>query len=111
MRTSVSGNSLAVHVDRRQPAQQNRGVDFATRFGANLSRCRVRAGLSQEELGVRASLHRTAVGQLERGERVARADTLVKLAGSLGVPPAELLEGLDWTPGGTTVGKLQIREE
>jgi transcriptional regulator with XRE-family HTH domain len=57
-------------------------------------------------LAVRASLHRTAVGQLERGERVARADTLVKLAGSLGIPPGDLLDGLAWEPGGTRVGRL-----
>jgi transcriptional regulator with XRE-family HTH domain len=95
-------------VVRGRPRAHNASVDFATRFGENLSRCRIRAGLSQEELGVRASLHRTAVGQLERGERVARADTLVKLAGSLAVPPEELLDGLEWTPGGTTVGKLRV---
>jgi transcriptional regulator with XRE-family HTH domain len=78
----------------------------ARRVGANLRRARERADLSQEELAVRASLHRTAVGQLERGERVARADTLVKLAGSLGIPPGELLDGLVWEPGGTRVGRL-----
>jgi transcriptional regulator with XRE-family HTH domain len=78
----------------------------ARRVGANLRRARKRADLSQEELAVRASLHRTAIGQLERGERVARADTLVKLAGSLGIPPGELLDGLHWEPGGTRVGRL-----
>ena len=78
----------------------------ARRVGANVRRARKRADLSQEELAVRASLHRTAVGQLERGERVARADTLVKLAGSLGIPPGELLDGLQWEPGGTRVGRL-----
>jgi transcriptional regulator with XRE-family HTH domain len=66
----------------------------ADQFGRNLAYCRRRAKLSQEELAVRASLHRTAVGQLERGERVARVDTVVKLAGSLGVPPGELLDGM-----------------
>jgi len=79
-------------------------MDVAASFGRNLARCRKRAGLSQEELAVRASLHRTAVGQLERGERVARVDTLVKLAGSLGMPPGELLEGMSWDPGGTRLG-------
>lgn len=53
---------------------------FATRFGANLSYCRHRAGpIPQEELGMLADLHRAAVGQLQRGERVARTDTLVRL--------------------------------
>jgi transcriptional regulator with XRE-family HTH domain len=86
-------------------------LDFAKRFGQNLARCRRRAGLSQEELGVRASLHRTAIGQLERGERVARTDTLVKLAGSLSVAPEVLLEGLQWTPGRMTLGELSVGED
>jgi transcriptional regulator with XRE-family HTH domain len=82
-------------------------VDVAANFGRNLAECRKRAKLSQEELAVRASLHRTAVGQLERGERVARVDTLIKLAGSLGIPPGQLLEGMGWAPGGTTVGQFR----
>jgi transcriptional regulator with XRE-family HTH domain len=86
-------------------------LDFATRFGRNLARCRRRAGLSQEELGVRASLHRTAVGQIERGERVARTDTLVKLAGSLSVRPEELLDGLEWEPGRMTLGELSVEQD
>ncbi|HEV7398903.1 MAG TPA: helix-turn-helix transcriptional regulator [Solirubrobacterales bacterium] len=82
-------------------------MDIAASFGRNLARCRKRAKLSQEELAVRASLHRTAVGQLERGERVARVDTLIKLAGSLGIPPGELLDGMGWAPGGTTMGQFE----
>jgi transcriptional regulator with XRE-family HTH domain len=82
---------------------------FAVRFGANLAYCRNRAGdISQEELGMRADLHRTAVGQLERGERVARSDTLVKLAGSLDVPYDELLDGLLWTPSIRTAGVMDV---
>jgi transcriptional regulator with XRE-family HTH domain len=81
-------------------------VNPTARFGANLARCRRRMKLSQEELAVRASLHRTAVGQLERGERVARVDTLIKLAGSLGIPPEDLLDGMGWDPGGTRLGRF-----
>lgn len=88
---------------------RRRNDAFARRFGANLAYCRNRAGhLSQEELGFRAGLHRTAVGQLERGERVARTDTLVKLAGSLGIPYDELLDGLLWTPGSWQAGTLAV---
>lgn len=81
-------------------------MKVADQFGRNLAYCRRRAKFSQEELAVRASLHRTAVGQLERGERVARVDTVVKLAGSLGIPPGELFDGMGWDPGGTRVGKF-----
>lgn len=85
--------------------------DIAAQFGTNLARRRKRAHLSQEELAVRASLHRTAIGQLERGERTARIDTLVKLAGSLDLPPGELLDGMGWTPGGTRVGQFTASGE
>lgn len=83
-------------------------MDIAARFAENLARCRKRADLSQEELGVRASLHRTEISQLERGLRVARIDTLVKLAGGLAVSPIELLDGIDWSPGRTTVGEFNV---
>ena len=83
-------------------------VDIAARFAENLLRCRKRADMSQEELGLRASLHRTEISQLERGLRVARIDTLVKLSGALAISPIELLEGIEWTPGHTTYGQFSV---
>lgn len=74
------------------------GLGLARRFGENVMIYRRRAGLSQEELGFRASLHRTEISQLERGTRLARIDTLIKLAGALSVPPGDLLKGMAWTP-------------
>jgi transcriptional regulator with XRE-family HTH domain len=86
-------------------------VNVAERFGENLRRCRRRAGLSQEETAVRASLHRTALGLLERGERVARVDTLVKLMGALEVDADELLRGLEWLPGVTHRGRFSVPDK
>lgn len=76
------------------------GADLtvAQQFAANLIRCRKRAGISQEEVGFLASLHRTEVGLLEQGKRLPRIDTFVKLTAALEVEPAELLDGIDWTP-------------
>lgn len=85
-------------------------MDIAARFGQNIARCRKRAGQSQEELSIRASLHRTEVSQLERGLRLARIDTLVKVAGALEVSPAELLAGIEWSPGSATVGAFSVAE-
>lgn len=73
--------------------------EVAAYFAANLRRVRKAAGISQEEVGRRSSLHRTEVGLLERGARVPRIDTMVKLASALDVPPDRLLEGISWTPG------------
>lgn len=74
------------------------------RFGRNLARARREAGLSQEELARRASLHRTEIGMLEHGQRVARIDTVVKLAGAMASEPGDLLEGIHWTPSDTSGG-------
>lgn len=73
-------------------------MNVAERFGRNLFLCRRRACLSQEHLAARADLHRTEIGLLERGERVARVDTLMKLAGALEADPADLLRGIAWMP-------------
>lgn len=86
-------------------------IDIAARFGDNLAACRKRAGISQEELSVRASLHRTEVSQLERGLRLPRIDTLLKLLGSLEISADELLVGLEWTPGGMVYGSFRFDGE
>jgi len=83
-------------------------VDIAARFGKNIARCRRHAGFSQEELSIRASLHRTEVSQLERGLRLARIDTLIKLTGALGVSADALLDGIDWRPGSATLGEFSV---
>jgi transcriptional regulator with XRE-family HTH domain len=80
----------------------------AERFGANLVRCRKAADLSQEELGFRANLHRTEIGMLERGVRLARIDTLVKLSGALEVEPADLLDGISWQVGARPLGSFEV---
>ena len=82
-------------------------MTVAERFGENLMIYRRRADLSQEELGFRASLHRTEIGELERGVRVPRIDTLVKLAGALSVPPGDLLKGIVWLPGRNRPGRFR----
>jgi transcriptional regulator with XRE-family HTH domain len=63
-------------------------MNVATQFSENLLLIRRRAGLSQEELGFRASLHRTEISQLERATRVPRIDTLIKLPGRSRCRPA-----------------------
>ena len=87
--------------------------DVAARFSENLIRCRKRAGLSQEELGYRASLHRTEVSLLERGVRTPRIDTLIRLAGSLSAPVGDLVAGIEWTPGYTQIvdGGFEVAEQ
>jgi transcriptional regulator with XRE-family HTH domain len=81
-------------------------VNVAEKFGHNLFMTRRRAGLSQEQLAELASLHRTEIGMLERGIRLPRIDTLVKLMGALEADADELLVGLAWLPGATRSGRF-----
>jgi len=85
-------------------------VSIAERFGRNLARIRRAANVSQDELSVRASVHRTEISQLERGLRLARIDTLIKLASSLEATADELLEGIDWKPGESRRGQFRESE-
>lgn len=82
-------------------------MDLRERVAENLRIARKHADLSQEEVGVRASLHRTEISLLERATRLPRVDTLVKLAGALGVEPGELLNGIAWEPGETRPGSFK----
>ena len=83
----------------------------AVLFGKNLARARKRADLSQEALSVMSSLHRTEISQLERGLRMARIDTLVKLAASLEASADDLLAGIEWQPGEIRRGGFGAAEE
>jgi len=69
------------------------------RFAENLISLRGRAGLSQERTAERAGLHQTELSLLERGLRLPRLDTIVKLAGAIEVEPCELLAGMAWRLG------------
>lgn len=84
---------------------------IAERFGKNLVRYRRRAGISQEELGFRGDLHRTEIGMLERGVRLARIDTLIKLMGALEVSADELLAGMHWQPINMVRGSFDLDSE
>jgi transcriptional regulator with XRE-family HTH domain len=85
-------------------------MEVARRFGENLRQLRKVADVSQEELGLRCSLHRTEIGLLERGARVPRIDTLIKIASGLGVRiDCALLDGISWTPGTTQAGGFKIK--
>jgi len=48
-------------------------------------------GISQEELGFRAKLHRTYIGAIERAEKNLSVDNIEKIARALEVEPHQLL--------------------
>jgi transcriptional regulator with XRE-family HTH domain len=71
-------------------------MDFKKRFGDNLRRFRLEAGLSQLELSRRCDMDRAGVWSLEQGYRQPTLLTLVKLAGVLGTDLDALARGIGW---------------
>ncbi len=69
------------------------------RFAENLILLRRRSDLSQEKTAERSGLHKTEISLLERGLRLPRLDTIVKLAGAVEVEACELLVGMAWSLG------------
>lgn len=78
--------------------------DPMDRFGLLLVRQRLRAGLSQEDLGWVVQMHRTEISSYERGLRQPRLDTLLQLAAAVKTQPPDLLSGMRWIPGETISG-------
>ncbi|KQA24477.1 MULTISPECIES: helix-turn-helix domain-containing protein [Vibrio] len=64
-------------------------------IGQNIRLIRQAKCISQEQLADMTELHRTYIGSVERGERNISIINLVKIAFSLEVKPAKLLEGID----------------
>jgi transcriptional regulator with XRE-family HTH domain len=63
------------------------------RIGQRVRAARLEAGLTQEDLAVRAGVRLAVVGRLERGVvNDPHASTLTAIASALGVPVADLLE-------------------
>jgi transcriptional regulator with XRE-family HTH domain len=68
--------------------------ELLQRFGDRLRIARDELGLSQEELAMRASLDRSYVGSIERGERNVSLVNITKLADALNTSPGHLLRDI-----------------
>ncbi|WP_460615837.1 helix-turn-helix domain-containing protein [Hymenobacter seoulensis] len=55
-------------------------ISIAIRFGARVRILRQLKGYSQEELAYKASLHRTYIGMIERGEKNITLANIEKIA-------------------------------
>jgi transcriptional regulator with XRE-family HTH domain len=71
-------------------------VECAHLLGQNLADLRQKRDLSQILTAERAGLHRTEISLIERGLRIPRLDTIVKLAGAVEADPCALLAGMAW---------------
>jgi transcriptional regulator with XRE-family HTH domain len=71
---------------------------LAERFAANVVWFRHKADLTQQDLADRVGMNRTALSALERGLRVPRLDTILKLVAGLEVDSCDLVAYMWWDP-------------
>ena len=65
------------------------------KVGRRIRELRQKKGWSQEKLAEEAGLHRTYIGQVERGEKSIGVENLVRIARALGVRVAAVFVGVD----------------
>jgi transcriptional regulator with XRE-family HTH domain len=61
-------------------------------FGECVRRCRVGLGLSQEKFAEHCGLHRTYIGQVERGEKNISFVNILRIATALKTTPSKLFD-------------------
>lgn len=95
-RIECRATHAAVIVDQRDggpPAWKHSAEHCA--LGLAVRGLRGQQGISQEELGSRAGLHRNYVGAIERGEINPTFRVLLKLERGLRIPLIEMVETFD----------------
>ncbi len=84
---------------------------LAKAIAARLKFLREGAGLSQQEVAVKADLSLSLVAKMEQGKKAdPRASTLLALAGALGVPAGRLLDDLFPSPHAATADEKALAE-
>jgi transcriptional regulator with XRE-family HTH domain len=83
--------------------------DLTEAFGERLIVARFEFGrASQEVVAERAGIHRTQMSLLEGGDRLPNLETVVRVAGGVGLSAGELLGPIRWEPG--TPGRFILTE-
>jgi len=70
-------------------------MEISNAFGKALRDQRVKAGLTQEQLGLEADLRRTFVSLLELGQQQPTITTIFKLSKALNLLPSELISNVE----------------
>ena len=65
------------------------------KVGRRIRELRQKKGWSQEKLAEEAGLHRTYIGQVERGEKSIGVENLFRVARAVGSKAADLVRGID----------------
>lgn len=65
-----------------------------TSIGKNIKKKRESKSWNQEELALRTNLSTPYIGMIERGEKIPRLETFIRIANTLDATSDELLEGV-----------------
>ena len=79
-------------------------IDVKSLLGAEVKRRRSRLGISQEELGERAALHRTYVSDVEAGKRNLSLESLERLARALDSSLSSVFDAVEARAGNLSPG-------
>lgn len=69
-------------------------MDIKKQFGQAVKKYRQNLGISQEQLALKANLHRTYVGAIERGERNISLENIEKLVKALEIFISDLFKNI-----------------
>ena len=78
-----------------QPGPGRNGQPFASMLGSRIRDLRIRAGLTQAELG--SPRTRSFISAVEHGRSLPSLRALLQMSERLGVPASVLLDELEWT--------------
>lgn len=92
---------------RKRTAGSGASAEPSLQFVANLARWIAEREMTPREVAARADIDSAHLRLILSGKRVVQLDTMVKLAGALGVAPAELLVGVRWVPDGEGGGEFR----
>ncbi|WP_217272830.1 MULTISPECIES: helix-turn-helix domain-containing protein [Paraburkholderia] len=90
-RTDIEGNSHLPPAVREPEPVASSQCRLGSVFAGNVRRRHIELGFSQEALAERASVHRTYVRMLERGEKNVTIYNIERIADALEAEPASLL--------------------
>jgi transcriptional regulator with XRE-family HTH domain len=74
---------------------QSEQTDPRISFGKAVRKIRQRRGISQEKLAELAGIHRTYIGDVERGTRNLALVNMTRIAKALGLPLSELIREME----------------
>jgi transcriptional regulator with XRE-family HTH domain len=93
---AVDAHSILAEPWRVQEGKRKKKDEVVQQaLGRRIRQLREKKGWSQEDFAARSGLHRTFVGNIERGLKNTTILTLMMISKALGISVAELLRGLE----------------